>query len=331
MIETARLTKKYGDFTAVDGVDLTVEDGQFAVLLGPSGSGKTTMLRMLNRMVEPTSGAVYFNGADTQGMQPEVLRRSMGYVIQSTGLFPNMSIHRNVATVPRLLGWSRARIDARVGEMLELVGLDPAVYGPKRPSQLSGGEAQRVGVARALAADPPVLLMDEPFGAVDPLTRERLQHSMKQIQRELKKTVVFVTHDIDEAVLLADRIALLRAGRVEQFGAPEELWRDPANEFVRDFFGENLGLRIMARHCLSSVELGSLPTDGSWRDLPHLPEESTLKEALAELVGTGAQSVVVMQGDRPLGTFDFAALTTALRHGGDGSTDAGGPGGAADG
>lgn len=312
MIETRELTKRYDEFTAVDRVDLSVADGQFAVLLGPSGSGKTTLLRMLNRMVEPTSGTVLIGGQDTAGMKAETLRRSMGYVIQSTGLFPNMTIRRNVATVPRLLGWDRRRTDERVDEMLGLVGLDAATYGPKRPDQLSGGEAQRVGVARALAADPPVLLMDEPFGAVDPLTRERLQIEMKRIQRELRKTVVFVTHDIDEAVALADTISLLRDGRIEQSGTPEDLWRRPANDFVRDFFGENLGLRIMARHCLSDVGLEALPPDDSWRALPPIDHGATLKEALAELVGSGAERLLVTADGAPTGTADFEALMRAL-------------------
>ena len=326
VIEITGLTKRYEDFTAVDSVDLTVAEGEFAVLLGPSGSGKTTMLRMVNRMVEPTSGTVFVNGRDTASMKVEELRRSMGYVIQSTGLFPNMTIRKNVATVPRLLGWDRKRTDARVDELLDLVGLDPDVYGPKRPSQLSGGEAQRVGVARALAADPPLLLMDEPFGAVDPLARERLQQEMKRLQEKLRKTILFVTHDIEEAVLLADRIALLRAGRLQQYSTPEQMWREPANEFVRDFFGENLGLRIMARHCLSGVELGPLPESADAAEMARVPASATLKEALAELVGSRSERVLVVDGDRPLGTFSFDALVRALENGSegaDGTADAG--------
>ncbi len=320
MIEISGLTKRYEDFTAVDNVSLNVDDGQFAVLLGPSGSGKTTLLRMVNRMIEPTSGTVRIDGRDTSTLKPEQLRRSMGYVIQNTGLFPNMTISKNVATVPRLLGWDRKRTDARVDELLDLVGLDPDVYGPKRPSQLSGGEAQRVGVARALAADPPVLLMDEPFGAVDPLTRERLQHEMKRLQEKVRKTILFVTHDIDEAVLLADRIALLKNGVVQQYSTPEAMWREPANDFVRGFFGENLGLRIMARHCLSSVPLDPLPSGLDAGSLPRVDASATLKEALAELVGAGAERVVVVDGERALGTFGFDALMRALNHSeGDGS------------
>ncbi|MDZ4168107.1 MAG: ABC transporter ATP-binding protein [Coriobacteriia bacterium] len=317
MIRIEGLTKTYGDFTAVDHVDLEVADGQFCVLLGPSGSGKTTMLRMVNRMIEPTSGTVTLDGADTSEMKPEQLRRTMGYVIQNTGLFPNMTIHRNVATVPRLLGWDKKRIDARVSELLDLVGLDPEVYARKRPAQLSGGEAQRVGVARALAADPPVLLMDEPFGAVDPLTRERLQQEMKRLQAKVRKTILFVTHDIDEAVLLADRIALLKNGVLQQFATPEAMWREPANEFVRSFFGENLGLRIMARHCLATVTLEPLESGASLDGLPRIAATATLKEALAELVGSRAERVLVMDGDRGRGTFGYDDLVRAL---GDGST-----------
>lgn len=326
MIEIRNVTKRYGAFAAVDDVTLTAESGRLTVLLGPSGSGKTTLLRMVNRMIEPTSGSVLVDGEDTAGVSAEALRRRMGYVIQSTGLFPNMTIRRNVATVPRLLGWDRERTDARVDEMLALVGLDPQVYAAKWPSQLSGGEAQRVGVARALAADPPILLMDEPFGAVDPLTREKLQGEMKSLQRKLRKTILFVTHDIDEAVLLADRIALLRDGRLQQMGTPEELWRSPANEFVREFFGENLGLRIMARHCLSDVALK--PLAAADEAAPRIRSAATLKEALAELVGTGAPRLAVHEGETVVGTFDFEALMAALSSGvAECDSDAGGDGG----
>jgi len=310
MIEITGLTKRYGDFTAVDNVSLSIPDGQFTVLLGPSGSGKTTVLRMLNRMVTPTSGEVRINGKDTAAEKPEQLRRSMGYVIQNTGLFPNMTVRRNVATVPRLLGWDRARTRARVDEMLSIVGLDPDTYAEKLPSQLSGGEAQRVGVARALAADPPILLMDEPFGAVDPITRDRLQLEMKRLQRQLKKTVVFVTHDIDEATLLSDKIALLRGGVLQQYAAPEELWKQPANEFVRDFFGESFGLRIMVRHGLSEITLE--PVGEGIDGLPRVGIEATLKEALAELIDKRAERIVVVDGGREVGTVSFTTLMCAL-------------------
>ena len=310
MIEISGLTKKYGEFTAVDNVNLSIPDGQFTVLLGPSGSGKTTILRMLNRMIIPSSGDVRINGKDASAEKPEDLRRSMGYVIQNTGLFPNMTVRRNVATVPRLLGWDSKRVRDRVDEMLSIVGLEPEVYASKLPSQLSGGEAQRVGVARALAADPPILLMDEPFGAVDPITRDRLQLEMKRLQRQLKKTVVFVTHDIDEAVLLSDRIALLKGGVLQQYAAPEQLWKQPANEFVSDFFGESFGLRIMVRHGLADIDLE--PLGAGSENLPTIALEATLKEALAELIDKRADRIVVLDGDVPAGTIEFRTLICAL-------------------
>lgn len=310
MISIDRLTKSYGEFTAVDSLSLDIPDGQLTVLLGPSGSGKTTVLRMINRMVAPTSGHVLMDGVDLSSRKPEHLRRDMGYVIQNSGLFPNMTVNRNVGTVPRLLGWDPARVGARVAEMLDLVGLDPDVYGTKMPSQLSGGEAQRVGVARALAADPPVILMDEPFGAVDPLTRTRLQVELKSLHRRLKKTIIFVTHDIDEAVLLADKIALLKAGALQQYATVEEIWKRPANEFVASFFGRDLGLRIMQRHVLASVPL--LAMAGNEAGEPHVSDSATLKDALAALVDSPTGRIVVTRNGLPVGVATFASLTSAL-------------------
>lgn len=317
MIEISGLTKEYAGRKAVDGLDLTVATGELTVLLGPSGAGKTTVLRCINRLVEPTSGTIRVDGVDIAALDPVELRRSMGYVIQGVGLFPNMTIRENVAAVPRLLGWDKRRIAERVDEMLELVGLDPERYGSMYPRQLSGGEAQRVGVARALAADPPILLMDEPFGAVDPLTRERLQREMRRLQARLRKTVVFVTHDIDEAVLLGDRIALMRDGRLEQHDTPEALWRRPASEFVRRFFGENLGLRVIIRHCLADVRLKPLGDDAA--ALPRIDADVTLKEALAELVGRRARALAVVRGGAPIGMFDFDVLLASLAEEGDGA------------
>lgn len=311
MIRISGVAKRYGSFEALTDIDLDIADGSLTVLLGPSGSGKTTLLRLMNRMIEPSAGTILFRDRDISGMRPEHLRRSMGYVIQHTGLFPHLSVRRNVETVPRLLGWDRARMRARVDEMLDLVGLDPSVYADKRPAQLSGGEAQRVGVARALAADPPVLLMDEPFGAVDPLTRERLQHELKRLHRMLDKTIVFVTHDIDEAVLLADRIALLRSGRLIQYAEPEELWRAPADAFVRDFVGEGLGLRLMARRGLASVRLEPA-SDEQAAGLPRVDIAASTRDALAALVDARAARVAVLHGERLLGVTGFEALVEAL-------------------
>ena len=245
MIRLESVRKEYGNGT-VAVHDLTIEfpDAETAVLVGPSGCGKTTILRMVNRLIEPTRGRILLDGDDVTHADPVQLRRRMGYVIQHVGLFPHQTIAHNVATVPRLLGWDRRRIDARVNELLSLVGLDPGEYGDRYPNQLSGGQQQRVGVARALAADPPVLLMDEPFGAIDPVTRTRLQDEFMRLQSELRKTIVFVTHDIDEAVKLGDRIALLDVGGVvEQYDTPAQILGAPATPFVESFVGGDRALK----------------------------------------------------------------------------------------
>ena len=253
MIQLEHLTKRYGDKVAVDDITLEVAAGEVAVLIGPSGSGKTTTMRMINRMIEPTSGRILVDGRDVLTESLTELRRSLGYAIQSVGLFPHLTVAANIAVVPRLLKWDKPRIAHRVDELLELVGLDPAAYAGKYPRQLSGGEAQRVGVARALAADPPVLLMDEPFGAVDPLTRDRLQLEFARIQRTLGKTVVFVTHDVDEAIRLADRIAIIRDGRLQQYDTPEVILDHPANRFVHDFMGADRALKRLGRIRVADV------------------------------------------------------------------------------
>lgn len=260
MIRLEQVTKRYGDTLAVDRLSLEVAAGEVCVLIGPSGCGKTTTLRMINRLIEPTSGRIIVGDRDVLSVTPEELRRGLGYAIQSVGLFPHLTVAENIVTVPKLLGWDRARMARRVDELLTLVGLDAAEYGPKYPRQLSGGEAQRVGVARALAADPPVLLMDEPFGAVDPLTRARLQGEFARIQRELRKTVVFVTHDVDEAIRLADRIALMKDGRLRQYDTPEQLLDHPADKFVHDFMGADRALKRLGRVRVSAVMRADVPT-----------------------------------------------------------------------
>ena len=259
MITLEHLTKRYGERLAVDDLSFEVADGEVAVLIGPSGCGKTTTLRMINRLIEPSAGRIFIDGTDATTLKPEELRRHIGYVIQSVGLFPHLTVAENIATVPRLLGWKSDRIRPRTSELLELVGLPSSEYAEKYPRQLSGGEAQRVGVARALAADPPVLLMDEPFGAVDPLNRDRLQAEFARIQRELKKTVVFVTHDIDEAIRLADKIALMREGRLQQYDAPEMLLDHPANKFVHDFVGADAALKRLGRVRVDRVMRTAVP------------------------------------------------------------------------
>ena len=247
MIRFDGVTKAFGPVTAVDALDLTVHDHELCILVGPSGSGKSTMLRMINRLIEPSAGAVTLDGKDVTSLRPETLRRSIGYVIQNVGLFPHLTVAANIATVPELLGWSRARISGRVTEMLQLVGMEPSRYAGRYPSELSGGEAQRIGVARALASDPPVVLMDEPFSAVDPVNRLRLQDEFLSIQRALKKTVVFVTHDVDEAIRLADRIAVVRSGRLVQYDTPEQILENPADPFVAAFVGADRALKRLSR------------------------------------------------------------------------------------
>ncbi len=247
MIRLEDITKLYGNVRAVDKLSFNVAEGEVCVLIGPSGCGKTTTLRMVNRLIEPTSGQVFVSGQDISQVRPEKLRQSIGYAIQSVGLFPHMTVGANIAVVPELLHWDKQRISGRVEELLALVGLDPHEYVGKYPNQLSGGEAQRVGVARALSADPPILLMDEPFGAVDPLTRERLQVQFLHIQEKLRKTVILVTHDLDEAIRLADRIAIMESGRLIQYDTPEAILSKPVNKFVHDFIGTDRALKRLSR------------------------------------------------------------------------------------
>jgi osmoprotectant transport system ATP-binding protein len=247
MIHLQNITKRYGDTLAVNNISLEVDAGEVCILIGPSGCGKTTTLRMINRLIEPTSGKILINGQDTCKIKPENLRQSIGYAIQSVGLFPHMTVAANIAVVPELIRWEKERIANRIDKLLRLVNLDPTQYRLKYPRQLSGGEAQRVGVARALAADPPILLMDEPFGAVDPLTREKLQSEFLRIQHELKKTVVLVTHDLDEAIRLADRIAIMETGRLIQHDTPENILSKPINKFVHGFVGADRALKRLSR------------------------------------------------------------------------------------
>jgi osmoprotectant transport system ATP-binding protein len=257
------VSKSYGDgVLAVDQLSLEVPSGDITVLLGPSGCGKTTALRMVNRLVEPTAGVVALDGQDVRTLPVQQLRRGIGYVIQQAGLFPHRTVAENIATVPRLLGWDRRRQRARARELVELVGLSPAVA-DRYPGQLSGGQQQRVGVARALAADPPVLLMDEPFGAVDPVRRRVLQQEFRRLQHDLGKTVLLVTHDVDEAVTLADRIAIMRdAGRVVQYDVPEALLARPADAYVASFVGATRGLKLLSLRSAQDVPAAPVGPDG---------------------------------------------------------------------
>ncbi|MFB4203095.1 Osmoprotectant import ATP-binding protein OsmV [wastewater metagenome] len=249
MIRIENLTKVFetpeGPVTAADHITMDVPDGEICILLGPSGCGKTTTLKMINRIIEPTSGRVSINDEDTTGMNTTDLRRSIGYVIQQIGLFPNMTIEENISVVPRLLGWDRKRTRERARELLDMVALDPSAFMGRYPGELSGGQQQRVGVIRALAADPPVLLMDEPFGAIDPINRAVIQDEFLRMQSELNKTILFVSHDIDEAIKMGDRIAIFRAGQLVQYDRPDDLLAHPKNDFVESFFGEDRALKRM--------------------------------------------------------------------------------------
>ncbi len=256
MIRFEHVTKRYPDgTTAVDDLSFEVAEGELVTLVGPSGCGKTTTMKMVNRLIEPSSGRIFLDGDDISAIDPVQLRRRIGYVIQQVGLFPHKTVLENTATVPHLLGWQRGKARARAAELLDLVGLDPKTYGGRYPEQLSGGQRQRVGVARALAADPPVLLMDEPFGAVDPVVREHLQNEFLKLQSQVRKTVLFVTHDIEEAVRLGDRIAVYGQGRIEQFDAPAAVLGTPATPYVADFVGADRGLKRLS---VTPIEEGDL-------------------------------------------------------------------------
>jgi len=260
LIRLEGLTKRYPgqQRAAVDNLDLEIHEGEIVVLVGPSGCGKTTTMKMINRIIEPTSGHIYLRGEDVTTTDGDELRRRIGYVIQQTGLFPHMTIGENVATVPKLLGWDKGRIDARVDELLHLVNMPPETYRDRYPKQLSGGQQQRVGVARALGGDPAVLLMDEPFGAIDPITRDRLQNEFLRLQAEVRKTIVFVTHDIDEAIKMGDRIAILNEGaRVAQYDPPERILTAPADDFVAEFIGRGASLKRLNLNHVSDMELGT--------------------------------------------------------------------------
>ena len=306
MIDIIDLVKQFPGTArpAVDRLSLTIPAGEVCVLIGPSGCGKTTTMRIVNRMIEPDAGVVKVDGRDIMQSDPVSLRRSIGYVIQQVGLFPHWTIAENVATVPRLLGWETARTTARIDELLELVGMDPALYRLRFPRELSGGQKQRVGVARALAADPPVMLMDEPFGAIDPITRARLQDEFLKILRALKKTIVFVTHDIDEAIKMGDRIAILKDGALLQYDTPERILAHPADAFVNEFVGADRALkRLSPIACASAAD----PVAGP-RPAQSIDGTASLRDALARMLETGDDVLGVRSGDRWLGIVTLAAI-----------------------
>ena len=321
MIRLEHISKGFsGGANAVVDLSLDIADGQTCVLIGPSGCGKTTTLRMINRLIDPDSGRILVDGQDTHGVDPAQLRLKMGYVIQSTGLFPHMTVGDNVATVPRLWNWEKSRINDRVNELLTLVGLDPVEYRHRYPHQLSGGQRQRVGFARALGADPPILLMDEPFGAVDRITRERLQHEFINIQRSMRKTVVFVTHDIDEALLVGDRICLLQMkAQVAQYDTPEAILTHPANSYVSEFLGSEQLVRRMSFVSIDpqTLERAAEPRPGE----PRIKLRNTLIEAFAAALSSPTERAAVFDEERYVGAFTATSLLESLRRASAGGGD----------
>jgi osmoprotectant transport system ATP-binding protein len=306
MIRFRGVSKTYpgSDRPVVNDLSFEILEGEICVLVGPSGCGKTTTMRMVNRLIEPTEGEILIDGEPNTAMSGTRLRRKIGYAIQQIGLFPHRTIAENIATVPSLLSWDKQRIKTRVDELLELVGLDADEYRDRYPAELSGGQQQRVGVARAMAADPPIMLMDEPFGAVDPITRERLQDEFLNIQQNIKKTIVFVTHDIDEAIKIGDKIAILKQGGfLAQHDTPENILSSPNSEFVASFVGTD---RILKR--LSLVRVGDMdlaPANGDTEGLPRISEQLTVRDALSEIIGSGnTKGVVEKDGEKKLLTID---------------------------
>ena len=306
MIDLVDLVKQFPGAArpAVDRLTLSIPDGEVCVLIGPSGCGKTTTMRIINRMIEADAGIVRVGGRDIMQVDTVTLRRSIGYVIQHVGLFPHWTIAENVATVPRLLGWTEARTEARTDELLVMVGMDPSTYRDRFPRELSGGQKQRVGFARALAADPPLMLMDEPFGAIDPITRGRLQDEFLKILRALRKTIVFVTHDIDEAIKMGDRIAILKDGALLQYDTPERVLAEPANSFVSAFVGADRALKRLSPIACATVAVpfaGVAPAQA-------IDGTASLRDALALMLETGEDVLAVRSGDQWTGVVTLAAI-----------------------
>jgi osmoprotectant transport system ATP-binding protein len=288
VIEIEGLTKDYLDLRVVDDVSLRIEDGEIAAIVGTSGSGKTTLLRMINRLIEPTAGTVRIDGTDTRSVPPHILRRGIGYAIQGHGLFPHRSVGQNIGTVPTLMGWDKARIDSRVDELLELFQLEPAQFRDRMPAELSGGQQQRVGVARALAAEPSVLLMDEPFGALDPIIRAKAQSDLLAIQKRFGTTIVLVTHDMEEAIHLGTRIAVMDKGKLLQYAPPAEIIARPATPFVAELIGGDRPFRL-----LSLGKVGDLVETGPAQGEP-ISARASLRDAYAELLWTGRETMPVV-------------------------------------
>jgi osmoprotectant transport system ATP-binding protein len=299
---------------AITDLSLSVDAGEVCVLVGPSGCGKTTAMRLINRMIPLSGGDILLGGRSVLDREPNELRREIGYVIQQIGLFPHLTVTDNIATVPKLLGWDKARVVARVAELIELIGMEPEI-GERYPAQLSGGQRQRVGVARALAADPPLMLMDEPFGAIDPINRSRLQDEFLRLQQQVRKTVVFVTHDIDEAIKMGDRIAILRqGGRLAQYDTPAEILTHPADEFVADFVGADRALKRLGLATLADLELPA--PNGLKPGQNRIPRTTTVRDALSEVLASGGNPVTVLdEHDNVAGIVTLELLGGLLRNG----------------
>jgi osmoprotectant transport system ATP-binding protein len=318
-LEFRSVTKKYSgtEKAAIDELSFTVPAGEVCVLVGPSGCGKTTAMRLVNRMIDLTSGDILIDEKTIAGRNDADLRREIGYVIQQVGLFPHLTINHNITMVPRLLGWDRRRLADRAAELLELIGL-PEEMGRRYPSQLSGGQRQRVGVARALAADPLLMLMDEPFGAIDPINRERLQNEFQRLQRELRKTTVFVTHDIDEAIKMGDRIAILReGGQLVQYDTPARILAHPADDFVAQFVGADRGLKRLALTRLQDIQLEPVNGPSDSGDGTSIPINATLRDALSTMMSDSMRPLLVVDDGRPAGYVSIELINRVLRDGAD--------------
>jgi osmoprotectant transport system ATP-binding protein len=314
MIRLEDLTKRFGSTIAADRINMEVPTGEICILLGPSGCGKTTTLKMVNRLIEKTSGKIIVDGRDTDTMDPVEVRRGMGYVIQQIGLFPNMTIEENICVIPRLLQWDDAKAKRRAAELLELVALDPTTFLHRFPRELSGGQQQRVGVARALAADPPIMIMDEPFGAIDPINREVIQDEFLRMQRTLRKTILFVSHDIDEAVKMGDRVAILAVGgRLAQYDVPAAILGAPADEFVEEFVGLRRGMRRLAVTRIDPAHLEPMDGVAASQLAGTIDVGATLEDAMALLLREDKSVVGVTQGARFLGVLTANGIHAMLR------------------
>jgi osmoprotectant transport system ATP-binding protein len=297
---------------AVEDLTFTVPPGEICVLIGPSGCGKTTALKMVNRLISITEGDITIDGTSVKELELAQLRRGIGYVFQQIGLFPHLTVDSNIGTVPRLLGWPKERIHERAKELLELVGLDPSSDLKRYPAEFSGGQQQRIGVARAMAADPPIMLMDEPFGAVDPIARDRLQNDFLRLHRQVRKTVIFVTHDIDEAIKMGDKIAIMRDGHLVQMADADQLLAEPADDFVASFVGADRGLKRLRVRTLGDLELEPLP-DGGEVAGPSMPKDTSLHDALSMMLAEGKRTLAVTDGNgRPIGAVRMETITQLI-------------------